>query len=52
MMRKPGEQPGKRTLNDIWNAMLAKNATHQKNTMPDKKRQDPNHRQNYSDETF
>ena len=24
MMRKPGEQPGRRKLNDIWNAMLAK----------------------------
>ena len=37
MMRKPGEQPGRRKLNDIWNAMLAKNSTHQKNTMPDGK---------------
>ena len=52
MMRKPGEQPGRRKLNDIWNAMLAKNATHQKNSMPDGKCQDPNPRQNYSDDTF
>lgn len=51
-MRKLGEQPGRRRLNDIWNAMLAKNSTHQKNTMPDRKGQDPNSRQNHSDDTF